>query len=165
MTAKFLETAEIVSAFVPVDMQTADNVGDWVNLKNYGRVVVILHKGIGTAGQDPVITLEQAQDNADTGAKALNITTVWSKVGTQTAIAGFTKNTQAAAATYTDAVSAEAQGLFVVEVRAEELDVANGFTHVRLKIPDVGGNAQLGGALYLLLNPRYGGADTPSPIA
>jgi hypothetical protein len=160
MTAKFLEGADIVSAIVPVDLSTANNDGDWVNLKNYGRVLAVLFGAAGTAGQDPVFTLRQAQDNAGTGAKALNFTTIWSKVGTLTAVAGFTKVTQAAANTYTDLVSAEAQKIIAVEIRAEELDSEGGFTHVQLQIPDVGAAAQLGAAFYIMLDPRHQG-DAP----
>lgn len=164
MSSKFLEGAQIVSAIVPVDLSLAANDGDWVNLESYGRCLVVVHKGIGTAGQDPVITLRQASDNAGTGAKALNFTTVWSKVGAQTGIAAFTKTTQSAANTYTDAVSAEAQGLFVIEVRAEEMDAANGFTHLQVQIPDVGAAAQIGDALYILLDPRYAQATSVTAI-
>lgn len=164
MPAAFLEGNQIVSAIVPVDLSTAANNGDWVSLANYNRLTVVVFKGAGTAGDDPVITLKQASDNAGTGAKALNFTTVWSKVGTQTGIGQFTKTTQAAANTYTDTVSAEAQGVFVVEVVAEQLDAANDFTHVQVSIPDVGSNAQLGCALYILTEPRDVSATSASAI-
>jgi len=165
MTARFLETADIVAAFVPVDMQTAANDGDWVNLQNFERCVAVLFKAIGTAGDDPVFTVKQATDNAGSNAKALNISTIWSKVGTLSGISGFTKNTQAAGATYTDAASAEAQAIMAVDILAEELDSEGGFTHIQLSIPDVGGNAQLGCGFYILLEPRTAGATVPSAIA
>jgi hypothetical protein len=82
MTAKFLEQADIIAAFVPVDMQTANNNGDWVNLQNFSKCVAVLLKAAGTNGDDPVFTIRQAKDNAGTSAKALNITTIWEKVGT-----------------------------------------------------------------------------------
>lgn len=165
MGKAFFQTANIVSAFVPVDMQTGANDGDWVQLKDFRRCVALLFKGIGTAGQDPVFTLQQATDAAGTGAKALTFTTVYSKVGTQTGIANFTETTQTAANTYTDAASAEAQAIIGVEINAADLDVDGGFTHVQLSIPDTGGNAQLGCGFYLMLDPRYAGESMPSPIA
>lgn len=155
MTAKFLESANIQMAIVPVDLQTAANNGDWVGLVNYGRVVCLLVKAIGTNGDDPVFTMKQAVDNAGTSSKALTFTTVWEKVGTQTGIATFTKVTQTAAGSYTNTDSAEAQTLMAVEIRAEQLDVANGFAWVQLSIPDVGGNAQLGTAIYIMLDPKF----------
>lgn len=163
--SRFLEKNQIVSAIVPVDLSTAANNGDWVSLTGYEYAVVVVHKGAGTAGDDPVITLKQATDASGTSSKALNFTVVHSKVGAQTGIGTFTRTTQAAANTYTDAVSAEAQGLFVVEVKADQLDVDNGFTHIRVEIPDVGTNAQIGDALYILCEPRYASATMPSAIA
>jgi hypothetical protein len=165
MTARFLETADIVSAFVPVDMSSAANTGDYVNLSNYGKAVVVLFKAAGTAGDDPVFTLTQATDNAGTGVKALNFTTIQSKVGTLTGVASFTTTTQTAAGSYTDTVSAESQAIIAVEVRAEDLDVENGFNHIKLSIPDVGTNAQIGAGFYIMLHPRFAGASLESAEA
>ena len=165
MTERFFETANLTAAFIPVDMSAAANNGDWVGLTNYGRCVAVLFKGIGTAGDDPVFTLKQATDASGSGAKALTFTSVFSKVGTQTGLANFTRTTQAAASTYTDLVSAEAQAIIAVEIDAASLDVTNGFNHVQLSIPDVGANAQLGCGFYLMLDPRHQGETLPSPIA
>jgi hypothetical protein len=151
------ERTQLVAAIIPVDLSTAANNGDWVSLKNYDELDIIILKAAGTAGDDPVLTVKQATDVAGTGAKALNFTRVDAKVGAQTGIGQFTKNTQAAGSTYTDLVSAEAQGLFVIHIEGQDLDKANGFDCVQLSIPDVGANAQLGCALYLLSVPRYGG--------
>jgi hypothetical protein len=158
------EETQIVAAIIPVDLSTAANNGDWVSLKNYDELDIIIFKAAGTAGDDPVITLKQASDVAGTGAKALNFTRVDAKVGVQTGIGQFTKNTQAAGNTYTDLVSAESQGIFVIHVEAQDLDKANGFDCVQISIPDVGANAQLGCALYVLSEARYAGQFPPSAI-
>lgn len=160
-----VEECQIVMAIVPVDSQAAANNGDWVSLKGYDRVTALLIKAAGVAGDDPVITLRQAQDVSGTGAKALNFTRIDAKVGVQTGIGQFTKVTQAAANTYTDAVSAEAQAIFAVEVKAEDLDVNNGFDCVQLQIPDTGAaGAQLIAAIYVLRGARYGTQPLPSAI-
>ncbi len=164
MNRHFLEKNQVVAAIIPVDLAAAANNGDWVSLKNFGRVAAIIYKAAGTAGDDPVFTLRQATDVAGTGAKALNFTRIDSKVGTQTGIGQFTTTTQAAANTYTDAVSAEAQAIMVVDIKAEDLDVDNGFDCVQLQIPDVGSNAQLGCALYILHEPRNAKAQLDSAI-
>lgn len=161
----FLQNANIVAAFVPVDMQAAANNGDWVSMANYGKCVAVLFKAAGTAGDDPVFKLQQAQDASGTGVKNLTFTTIYSKVGTQTGIANFTENTQTAATSYTDTVSAEAQAIMAVEIDANELDVANGFNHIQLSIADTGTNAQLGCGFYLMLNPRFASESLSSPIA
>ncbi|WP_337186587.1 hypothetical protein [Phenylobacterium sp.] len=159
-----VEACQIVSAIVPVNLATAANNGDWVSLKNFDRVTIVVFKGAGTAGEDPVITLQQATAVAGTGAKALNFTRIDKKIGTQTGIGAFTTATQAAANTHTDADSAEAEGLFAIEVQASDLDVSNGYDCVQVSIPDAGTNAQIGCALYILRNARFAGAGLPSAI-
>lgn len=160
-----VEAAQIVSAIVPVDSQSAANNGDWVSMKNFDRLTVIVFKAAGTAGDDPVITMKQATDVSGTSAKALNFTRVDSKVGAQTGIGSFTTNTQAAGNTYTDTASAEAQGIFVIEFQSSDLDVANGFDCVQLSIPDTGSaGAQLLCGLYILRGARFAGAGLPSAI-
>jgi hypothetical protein len=161
----FVEEAQIVMAIVPVDSQAGANTGDYVSLKNFERCTIVLIKAAGVAGDDPVITVTQAQDVSGTGVKALQITRVDSKVGVQTGIGVFTKNTQAAADTYTDLVSAEAQGIFCVEFKAEDLDVNNGFDCLKVAIPDTGaGGAQLLTAIYILRGGKFNPASGVSAI-
>lgn len=166
---KFLEQARIAAGFVPVDMQTAtaaDRTGDWVSLENFNRIAVVLYKAAGTADDDVTLTIEQAQDAAGTGAKALDFTEVAVKQGSDLAAVGrWTAVTQAAGNTYTDADSAEAQAIWVVEFPADRLDA--GFTFVRGSVGDVGSNAQLGCVLYVLTDLRFAGpvADVPSALA
>lgn len=162
--AQLLEKLQLVAGFVPVNMATAANNGDWVSLKNYRRCLAVLFKAAGAAGEDPVFTLRQATDVAGAGAKALNFTTVQSKVGADLqTIAQWTTTAQAAANTYTDLVSAESQALICVDIKAEDLDIKNGFDCVQLQIPDVGATAQVGCALYILMDPLE--QDVPANMA
>lgn len=161
----FVEEAQIVAAIIPVDSQTGANNGDYVSLKNYDRCAIIIFKAAGVAGDDPVITVTQAQDVAGTGVKALDFTRIDAKVGAQTGVGQFTTVTQAAGNTYTDLVSAEAQGLFVIEFQAADLDVANGFDCLKVAVPDTGAaGAQLLCGLYVLRGGRYQTAPLPSAI-
>lgn len=155
--AQFVENHQIVSAILPLDLQTA-RAGDWVSMKHFGHCTVILFAGAGTAGEDPVITMQQATAVAGTNAKDLLFDTIYKKAtaGTAlTAIGQFTKVTQAAAATYTDATHAEIEKIYVIEFDAEDLDVNNGFDCLQISVADVGVAPQLGCALYILSNPRY----------
>lgn len=162
MRGSFFEGNQIVPAFDPVNLGGQANNGDWVNLRNYFRLVVVLIAGIGAAGEDPVFTLRQAQDNAGTGAKALEFTRVYEKVGVLANVGVFTKVEQVAAGSYTNAASGEVANVIAVEILPEQMD--EGFTHVQLQIPDTGVAAQLGAAFYLLLDPRYRGAESVSAI-
>ena len=165
--SRIIDTCQIVSGFVPVDLQAAANTGDVVSLKNYNRLTVIFFKAIGTAGDDPVLTFEQGTDVAFGTNKALaTIDEYWSKQGALlTAVGTFTRVSQTAGSTVTlDATSAEEQGLYVFEINASDLDVANSYDCVRVTVADVGGNAQLGCMLYVLSGPRYAGATMSSAI-
>ena len=162
-----VESAQLVAGLVPVDLQTGANDGDWVSLKNYNHIAVVFFKAVGTAGDAPTLTLEQATDVAGAGAKALNFTDVYTKqAAALTSVGQFTKVTQASANTYTDATSAELQALWVVEFNGVDLDVANGFDCVRGRVADIGGNAQLGCMIYVLSEARHGvdAAGMPSAI-
>lgn len=159
---------DIIPAIVPLDLQTARD-GDWVSLKNAAGVAIVFFKGAGTDGDDPTLTLEQAQDVAGTNAKALNaIDTVYEKEGTLTSVGTWTKVTQTADDQYIPGdPSAQSQELWVIQVDAEQLDVAGGFDCVRIRCSDVGNNAQLGAALYVLYGLSYPSApeELPNSIA
>jgi len=159
------EECQVVSAIVPIDLAAGANNGDWVSMKGYADLDIIVFADAGAAGEDPVLTVTQATAVAGTGSKALNFTRVDSKVGAQTGIGQFTKNTQAAGNTYTDAVSGEAENLFVIHIKAEDLDLANGFDCVQVSIPDTGATAgKIGCALYILSGARYAGQFPASAI-
>lgn len=164
MNQHFLEKNQIAAGFVPVSMATAPTE-DWVSMKDYGRMAIVFFKAAGTAGDDPTLTLEQATAVAGTSAKALNFTRIDVKQGADLfAVGEFTTIIQAAANTYTDDTSAEEQAIWVLDVKAEDLDVVGGFDCIRASISDIGTNAQLGCLLYLGHEPRYAKDPLPSMI-
>ena len=167
MGSPFVQNSQIVSGFVPVDMQAGANTGDWVSVENFNHLSIVFFKAAGTAGDDPTITVSQATDAAGTSSKALNFTRIYTKQGTLSSVANFTLTTQSAANTFTDATSAEVQAIWVIEFDADDLDVASGFTHVQASVADVGSNAQVGACLYLATEPRYAAAvaDATSAIS
>lgn len=149
---------DIIPAIIPVDLQTGSNGGDYISLKNYEGVAVVFFKAIGTPGDDPVVHFQQAQDVAGTGVKDLDAAElIYTKQGALlTAVGTWTKVSQTADEdVVVDLVSAEAQALWYFEIDARILDVANGFDCLRILVDDVGGNAQLGCALYLPFGLRY----------
>jgi len=161
----FCEIAQICSGFVPVNLATAANNGDWVNMQYYHKLVVVFFKGAGTAGDDPTLTLLQAMSNSGGSSKALNFTKIWVKQGTLTSVTQYTLTTQSAANTYTDATSAEVEAIWVVEIDAADLDTANGFKFVQASVADVGSNAQIGALLYLGIDSRYEGSSLQSMLS
>ena len=161
--SRLAERMQIVGGFVPVDMQTAANPGDYISFKNHDHCTIIIYTAIGTGGDDPVISLVQATSVAAAGAKALNISEVFYKVGATalSAVGTFTRATQTAAATYDTAGidGAENEAIFVLEIDAAQLDTDNDFDCLRVNIADVGSNAQLGCALYVMSDSSYNGIE------
>ena len=163
MNQHLLEKLQIASGFVPVDLAGGANDGAWVSLKNYGRCAIVLFKAAGVAGEDPVLSLEQATDVTGTGAKALDFARIDVKQGTLSSIGEFAKVANAGA-DYTDDAAAEAQAIWAIDVLAEDLDIDDGFDCLRASVADVGVGAQLGALLYLLHEPRYASDPLPSAI-
>lgn len=149
---------DIVPAFRPVDLMTAANSGDYISLKNAQGVLILFHSTIGTAGDDPTITVRQATTVAGGSVKDLAVVTeIFTKQAATdlTTIAGWTKVTQAAAATYTEATSAEQEALWAIQIEADQLDVDGGFDCIAANVADVGANAQLGACYYILYGLRH----------
>jgi hypothetical protein len=168
---KLAENCNPTFAFLPVNMATAANTGDWICLKNYHRCLILLLKDGGAAGEDPTITLQQATDNAGTGEKALTvITEVYYKQttdltdDTDSEALTFTRTTQTAASTYTDTTSAEDEAIWMIDIKTDLLDVDNGFDYIQASVADVGDTSQIGTVLYIPYEPRYSGQACPAVI-
>lgn len=166
MNQHFLEKVQIALGFLPVNMATGANTGDWASLAEFNRCAVVFCAGPGTAGQDPTLTLQQAKSAAGGTPKALNFTRIDVKQGSDlTAIGQFTTITQAAGNTYTELTAAENSKIWVVDVKAEDLDVNNGYGFIQGSIGDVGTNSQIGLVLYFPHDPRYQSKTLPSVLA
>ena len=156
MAEGYLDRVNVEPAFVPVDMQSGDNNGAWISMVNYQTAIIILFKGAGTDGDDPIFKLQQADSSAGGNAKDLNFSIIHEKVGATVAdVVSWTRQTQTAATSYVNTDSAQVEALIVVEVLAAELDQDNSFTHIRLEVANIGANAQIGCALYVRLDPRF----------
>jgi hypothetical protein len=154
MSQNLLDHVDIVSGIVPLDLGSA-RTGDTISMKNWGTCTVVFFKAAGSASEDPTLTFEQATSIAPSAAKALTFTTIYTKQGTLTSVGTWTKTTQSAAATYTNATLSESQAIVVINIKAEDLDVDNGFDCMRVTIADAGSTNQLGALLYILSEPRY----------
>ena len=150
-----VETMGIEVAAVPIDTTGAAVTGDYVSLKNYSHLTVIITQGAWAAGT-PAVTMKQATDvsNSASDEKALEIDYYWTKTGltgtafTKTAITSDTFNLTATANTIT-----------VLEIDASDLDSDGGFDCVRVGVASPGANADLIAVLYILSGARYAQAD------
>jgi hypothetical protein len=146
---------DIIEGFPCVDLQTGANTGDWISMKNAASLLILFGSGVGTAGDDPTLTIQQAKDNSGTSVKALNLVTTPNKNWQKSAAVSLAAVTtwedvsgNVTTNTITDTDSAEESHLLAIEFSASDLDVNNGFDYVRGTVADVGSNAQPGFLLY-----------------
>lgn len=146
-----VETCGIEVAAVPIDTTGAAVTGDYVSMKDYSHLTIIITQG-AWAGGTPAVTLKQATDvsNSRSDEKALGFSYYW----TQTGLTG-TGYTKTAVTSNTFKLTATPNTITVIEVEANTLDTDNGFDCVRLDIASPGANADLISAVYILSGARY----------
>lgn len=149
-----LEKCEIVPLLVPQHLGSARS-SDVVSLKNFGRCTLVFQKASGSANEDPTLTVLQAKSVAPSNTKALNFTELMIKQGTLNAVGTWTKTTQSAANTYTNTTLSESEAVIVIEFKAEDLDVDNGYDCIQVTIADAGSVNQMGALLAILHEPRF----------
>lgn len=148
-------------AIEPKNWTGAAGDGAWASLKQYSAMAILLQTG-AWAGGTAAVTLEQAQDISGTGGKALTFSkpTLW--VNTKTAGAW----TVSAISSNTFNLSA-ADSLYLIEVPARSLDLANNFHTVRVRVASPGANNDFYSAAYLFRQARYmqgGPSYLPDPL-
>jgi hypothetical protein len=147
--AQLSEYAKIVAGLAPVVPASA--VPDYVSLKNYGKLTVIISVANATTVTGAAVTLKQATDVSAGSEKALPFSVVKANVDVAAsdalAVTAVTNNT------FTTATTNSKNLLYVLEVSTDDLDYNNGFDCVRAGV----GNATAAtvSVLYILSNPRH----------
>lgn len=164
--AHLVQNAQIIPLAVPIDLNGAGVVAEWVNMENFNHATLIYCADIGTAGEDPVLTVLQATSAAGAGSKALDIAHVYTKRGAPAinVIGVFTKETDPGDNTFEDAAGGENEQLTVIEIDTHTMDVANGFTHLTMTVNDPGIAGKLACVIAILQESRYGQAVLASAI-
>ena len=141
--------AKIVLANVPVDINNLAVTGDYVSMKGYGHLTIVLQ--FGANGTGVALTLKQSTDvtNSLSDEKALSFTKIYTNVGLAT-----TDLTETAVTSDTITLGNDPNNLYVVEVDARDLDVNNGFDCVRFNYASGAGTTLLS-VLYVLTEPRH----------
>ena len=150
-TAKIVFGSPIIGA-----LATTNGDCDYVSLKGYDRLTIVIAVDNASTVTGGAVTLKQATAVAGTNEKALAFAKVWRNIDTAAA------DTLAEAAVTSDTFTTDTTDnknlLYVIEVKAEDLDVANGFDCVRVDVLLMA-NA-VGFVQYILHGARYA-----SPIA
>lgn len=131
---------------------------DYVSLKNFERVAVIIMVKNATTVTGSAITLKQATAVAGTGEKALAFTKAYRNIdtGAADALAAFDVTSN----TFTTDSTNSKNLMYVIEVKAEDLDVNNGFDCIRAGTGDA--TAATVTVLYALFGAKF--ATTVSAI-
>lgn len=158
---RMVENFKFVMSNVPVDIANAAVTGDYVSMKNYDHLTIVLQ--FGAVGTGTALTLKQSTNVGNTlsDEKALGYSKIWINVGNTT---DTLTETVVTSDTYT--VADTPSNLYVIEVDGASLDVNNGFDCVRMNLA-AGAGTTLLSVLYILSNSRYSGApltNLPSAI-
>jgi len=166
---EFGELIHTIPAAAPVDSHTSGVTGLWVSMKEYQAVRVVVNYAAGTASDEVAITVNQATSSTGAGSKACSCITRVRKMIGATAIgqshAGVdTVVTQAAASTYTPSGESADQAIYMFEVRAEQLDVANNFDYMQVTV-GTPANARLCAVSYDCFRPHHPQTVPVSPLS
>lgn len=137
-------------------LATTNGDCDYVSLKGFERMTIVIAVDNATTVTGGAVTLKQATDVAGTSEKALGFSTMWAN--TDAAAGDTLTETAVTSDTFTTSTTDNKNLLYVIELDAADLDVANGFDCVRVDVLSMA-NA-VGFVQYILHGSRYS-----SPVA
>lgn len=155
---RLVETHKIVQGLA--GQVPSSTTPDYVCLKDYRYLTIILNVDNATTVTGSAITLLQATAVAGTAEKALAFTKVWANVDTSASDA--LVETAVVSNTFTPPTTNNLNTQYVIEVDATDLDVDGGFDCVRLGTANA--TAQSVSATYILGGARYAMATPPTAI-
>ncbi len=145
---RFIEKNQIEVGVLPKDITGAAQTGQYISLKGYEHVTILIVQG-AWAGGTPAVTLFQATDVSATGEKALSFSKKFSKVSDAA-----TTWSEAAVTSDTFNLPATTKTVTVLEVDAADLDASNDFDCMCVKVATPGANADLLTIVYILSGAR-----------
>ena len=156
---RLIDTVKIVNGISPIDFDGGVTT-DWVSLKNYNHCTVVI--SLGVVGGAENISLDQATAVDGTATKAYAaFDTIYVNAAvsaTDTLVKTDTSGTDLHAHS-----TANGQ-MFVIEVDAATLDVANGFDCLNVDV-STPGVATFGSIVFIMSEPRYmAGVGSPTAI-
>lgn len=157
---RLIDRAKVVTGIAPVAMATTAGDADYVSLKNFERLSILLSVKNGTTVTGCAVLLKQATTVAGGSEKALAFTKMYANV--DAGASDTLVETAVTSNTFTTDTTNSKDLLYVIEVDAADLDVANGFDCVRLD-GLLMANA-VGAVTYVLHDARYAGALDTSAI-
>lgn len=156
--ARLTEQAKVVSLFGPAGASTSTS--DFISMKGYERVCVIIQTLNGSTVTGSAVTLNQATDVANSAGKALAFSTQYAN--TDTANSDTLTETAVTSNTFTTNTTNSRSLLNIIEVKATDLDITNSFDCFAVKLAT---SANTTHSVTAILYPaRYGKADPLTAI-
>lgn len=128
LNAQLSEQVKIVDGLTQTT--PSSSTPDYVSMKGYERLMILIKAKNATTVTGSAITLKQAQDVGATGEKALSFSKA--KRNIDLAAADVLSEFTVSSDTFTTDNTNSKNLMYVIEVKAEDLDVTNGFDCVRL---------------------------------
>lgn len=158
LNARLDESVYLVQATSAAALTSTAGDAAYVSMKGYERICIVLDVTNATSVTGGTITLKQATAVAGTSEKALAFTRMLAN--TDVAASQAMTETSVSSNTFTTDTTNSKRLRYVMDVKASDLDVANGFDCLRL---DSTGMANaVGSVTYMLYGAKYSGA---SPMA
>lgn len=148
---RLIDVLKPVMGCAPAALTGAAGDGDYVSMKNYSKLTVLISVLNGSTVTGGAVTLKQASAVAGTGEKALSFSKMYSNV--DCAAADALTETAVVSDTFTTDTTNSKQLMYAIEVDADDLDQANGFDCVRVDVASMA-NA-VAAVTYLLWGSRY----------
>lgn len=147
---------QVTTVVAAAGLLLTSTLGDttYVSMKGYSRCRITISIADGTTVTGSTITLKQATAVAGTGEKALEFTRMLANtdVGASKAMV----ETAVASNTFTTQTTNSKDSLYIIDVKASDLDVANGFDCLRVDGTGHAATASRGVVvLYDLYGKRY----------
>jgi hypothetical protein len=149
---------KIVTGLAPVT--PSSTTPDYVSLKGYDHLTIVIKAKNATTVTGSAITLLQATSVAGSAEKALAFTKMWANA--DTAASDALTATDVTSNTFTTATTNSKDLLYVIEVKADQLDTNGGFDCVRVGTANA--TATVLDVTYILHGARYNGTTMPAAI-
>lgn len=153
MFMRLIDSVKFIVGANPAALTSTAGDGDYVSMKGYERLTIVVTVLNDTTVTGGAITLKQATTVAGGGEKPLAFTKMYQN--TDTAAGEALTETAVTNNTFTTDATNSKGLLYVIEVASTDLDINNGFDCVRMDSASMA-NA-LGCVLYLMSGPRYTG--------
>lgn len=151
-----VDRMKFVTGCAPAALTSTAGDGDYVSMKNYSHLTILIAVLNGNTVTGGAVTLLQAKTVAAGSAKALSFSKMWANID---CAAGDTlTETAVVSDTFTTDTTNAKQLMYIIEVEATDLDVNNDFDCVRIDVASMA-NA-VGSVTYILHGARY-----QSPLA